>query len=54
MFFERVPLPDAARAEIKLSDPWDYAELAESVEAWGFRAMRDRDEAINRRTTAEL
>jgi hypothetical protein len=52
VFFERVPLPDAARAEIKLSDPWDYAELAESVEAWGFRAMRDRDEAINRRTTA--
>jgi hypothetical protein len=54
VFFERVPLPDAARAEIKLSDPWDYAELAESVEAWGFRAMRDRNEAINRRTTAEL
>jgi hypothetical protein len=54
VFFERVPLPDAARAEIKLSDPWDYAELAESIEAWGFRAMRDRNEAINRRTTAEL
>jgi hypothetical protein len=52
VFFERVPLPDTARAEIKLSDPWDYAELAESVEAWGFRAMRDRNEAINRRTTA--
>jgi hypothetical protein len=54
VFFERVPLPDAARAEVKLSDPWDYAELAESIEAWGFRAMRDRNEAINRRTTAEL
>ncbi|HEY1510266.1 MAG TPA: hypothetical protein VGF93_14755 [Solirubrobacteraceae bacterium] len=54
VFFERVPLPDAARAEIKLSDPWDYAELAESVEAWGFRAMRDRNEAINRGTTAKL
>jgi hypothetical protein len=54
VFFERVPLPDTARAEIKLSDPWDYAELAESVEAWGFRAMRDRDEAINRGTTAHL
>lgn len=54
VFFDRVPLPDTARAEIKLSDPWDYAELAESVEAWGFRAMRDRDEAINRGTTAHL
>jgi hypothetical protein len=54
VFFERVPLPEQARTEIKLSDPWDFAELAESVEAWGFRAMRDRDEAINRSTTAWL
>src|ERR1700727_4071181 len=35
-FFERVPIPDHARPEIKLFDPWDYATLAESVEAWGF------------------
>src|SRR6201999_1807153 len=39
VFSERVPLPDDARAEISLSDPWDYTLLAESVEAWGFRAM---------------
>ena len=26
--------------------------LAESVEAWGFRAMRDRDELLDRETTA--
>ncbi len=52
VFFERVPLPEAARAEISLSDPWDYAELAEGVEAWGFRAMQDRVETLNRAETA--
>ena len=52
LFFERVPLPEAARAEISLSDPWDYAELAEGVEAWGFRAMQDRVEPLNRAETA--
>lgn len=51
-FFERVPLPEAAGAEIPLSDPWDYAELAEGVEAWGFRAMQDRVEPLNRAETA--
>src|SRR5207248_8513203 len=41
VFFERVPLPEGARAEIELSDPWDYALLAEGVEAWGFRTIQD-------------
>ncbi len=54
IFFERVPLPDHARAEIVLHDPWDYARLAESVEAWGFRTSQDRGEAINRREAAFL
>jgi hypothetical protein len=54
VFFERVPLPEEARSEISLSDPWDYAELAESVEAWGFRAIQDRDEALHRHKTALL
>jgi hypothetical protein len=54
VFFERVPLPDNARAEIKLSDPWDYGRLAEAVEAWGFRTSQDRGEPINRRETAYL
>ena len=54
VFSERVPLPEDARAEISLSDPWDYALLAESVEAWGFRAMRDRGELLDRETTAAL
>ena len=54
VFFERVPLPEGARSEIRLSDPWDYANLAESVEAWGFRAMQKSGEALDRERTARL
>jgi hypothetical protein len=52
VFFERVPLPTNARDEIQLTDPWDYARLAEHVEAWGFRTSQERGEAITRRETA--
>jgi hypothetical protein len=52
VFFERVPLPTNARAEIQLTDPWDYARLAEHVEAWGFRTSQERREAIGRREAA--
>ena len=52
VFFERVPLPDNARSEIVLDDPWDYPMLAEHVEAWGFRLSQDRRETIGRRETA--
>jgi hypothetical protein len=52
VFFERVPLPEHARAEIVVADPYDYARLAEAVEAWGFRTMQDRGEPIGRRDTA--
>jgi hypothetical protein len=54
VFFERVPLPMEAQGEISLTDPWDYAVLAEAVEAWGFRAMQEHGELLNRRQTAEL
>jgi hypothetical protein len=54
VFFERVPLPDNARAEIKLTDPWDYGRLAEAVEAWGFRTTQDRGEPVSRREAAYL
>ena len=53
-FFERVPLPDDARQAIKLTDSWDYARLAEGVEAWGFRISQDRREQITRREAAFL
>jgi hypothetical protein len=54
IFYERVPLPESARSEIVLSNAWDYAELAEGVEAWGFRAMQEHGEHLDRRQTAEL
>ncbi len=54
IFFERVPLPLEARGEIAVSDPWDYARLAEGVEAWGFRVMQEDGEHYARRDTAQL
>ena len=54
VFFERVPLADEAREEISLSDPWDYAVLAEAIEAWGFRAMQEHGELLDRVQTAQL
>jgi len=54
LFFERVPVPVASRAEIQLTDPDDYDELAEAVEAWGFRATQSQGEPLDRKHTAEL
>src|SRR5947209_5927745 len=54
VFYERVPLPDEARDEIRLSDPWDFAVLAEGVEAWGFRATQKSGEALDREQAARL
>jgi hypothetical protein len=54
LFHERVPLPAAARARIRLTDPWDYGVLAEGVEAWAFRAMQERGELLDRAVAARL
>jgi hypothetical protein len=48
LFWERVPLPVAARTEIQLSDPWRYGELAEGVEAWSMRLMQAEHQFIER------
>jgi hypothetical protein len=53
LFFERVPLPADARTEIKLSDEWRYAALAEAIEAWGFRVSQDQGELLSRSELAE-
>jgi hypothetical protein len=53
LFFERVPLRPDRRARIELPDGWAYAELAETVEAWGSRAMHVRREYMDRATIAE-
>ncbi|MGH3990931.1 MAG: chromosome partitioning protein ParB [Pseudonocardiaceae bacterium] len=52
VFLDRVPLPAAARTSITVIDPWDYAELGEAVEAWGFRLMQDEGRMLDRETVA--
>jgi hypothetical protein len=52
VFHERVPLPPAARARIKLSDEWRYSYLATLVEAWGFRASHAREHLMSREEMA--
>src|SRR6478752_2968191 len=54
LFRERVPLSREERARIEVSDIWDYGVLAESVEAWGFRAMQDRGSYMDRREVAHV
>jgi hypothetical protein len=53
LFYERVPLPAPARARIELSEPSQYARLAEGVEAWGFRVIQARDQHMSRGQVAE-
>ncbi|GAA2800466.1 chromosome partitioning protein ParB [Crossiella cryophila] len=53
IFLERVPLVGQARAAVVMSDPWDYAELGESIEAWGFRLMQDEGRFSDRAVIAQ-
>lgn len=54
LFLDRVPLSEQARGSISLTDPWEYTQLGETVEAWGFRLMQhegrflDRDDVARR------
>jgi hypothetical protein len=52
VFSERVPLPPEWRDRVRVSDPWDYATLAEAVEAWGFRLMQQRGSFLDRADVA--
>jgi hypothetical protein len=52
LFLERVPLPEDARRSITLTDPWEYTELGETVEAWGFRLMQQEGRFLNRNEVA--
>jgi hypothetical protein len=54
LFRERVPLAPDAAARVVVSDPWDYAKLAEGVEAWGFRFMQRSGEFLDRAAIARL
>ena len=53
LFFERVPLRTELRDRIKPSTRTAYAQLAEGVEAWGFRAMQARGTFMTREEVAE-
>ncbi|MGE5133672.1 MAG: ParB N-terminal domain-containing protein [Gemmatimonadota bacterium] len=60
LFRSRVRLPAPAYAKVTVTDPWSYAELSETVEAWGFRLMQhehkfyDRAEVSRRWFTEEF
>src|SRR4051812_24855112 len=48
IFHERVPLAPAARARIRLSTPWRYAQLAALIEARGFRESHAQGRLLSR------
>jgi hypothetical protein len=52
LFRLRAPLPDAAYATISFTDPWQYTELGEAVEAWGFRYLQDEHRYLDRAQVA--
>jgi hypothetical protein len=54
VFNERVPLPAAARDRIQLSDEWRYAQLANLIESWGYRASLQRERLLPRHELALL
>lgn len=53
MFRSRVPLTPQTYAKLAVSDPWCYAELAEAVEAWGFRYVQNEHEFLDREAVAK-
>lgn len=52
LFLSRVPLEGSQAEAITLTDPFDYAELAENVEAWGFRLSQEVGEFLSRTEVA--
>lgn len=53
LLWERVPLPAELRSRIRLGTPPDYGDLAEAVEAWGFRLMQSEARLLDRSTVAQ-
>ena len=51
-FRSRVPLSQQSQAKITVNDPWTYAELGETVEAWGFRCMQHEHAYLDRAEVA--
>ena len=53
LFRERVPLPEEAQAALSMRDPWHWCELAETVEAWGFRLSQQEGQFLPRSEVAQ-
>jgi hypothetical protein len=54
LFSERVPLPPKDRARLVFTHPEEgYGEMAEAVEAWGFRLMQALERPMDRKEIAE-
>lgn len=54
LFLERVPLAREARSRLSFSEPaHGYAQLAEAIEAWGFRLIQGLGEPRDRREVAD-
>jgi len=52
LFTERVPLPREAQATLIVENAWNWAELSETVEAWGFRLMQQEKRYLTRQEVA--
>jgi hypothetical protein len=52
-FRSRVPLSPQEHAKITVHDGWTYAELGETVEAWGFRYLQHEHRYVDRSEVAE-
>jgi len=52
LFVERVPLLPEQRARLSVRDPWTWAVLSETVEAWGFRYLQGERRWLGRAEVA--
>jgi hypothetical protein len=52
VFFERIPLPSQDRDRVRTSDPWALAQLAEGIEAWGWRWTQEHGQLMDREALA--
>jgi hypothetical protein len=52
LFAERVPLPAGARGAVRPTEAVRFGELAEGVEAWGFRTMQREGRLLDRHEVA--
>jgi hypothetical protein len=52
LMLERVPFTGEARAAVAVDDPFQYGEIAETVEAWAARTMHAEGAYMDRETMA--